>query len=262
MYRKTILIALVLAIASLCQADDGDITVMDGDTCYAIWTTKCGHPNWSQSDFDKVNPNINCDTLQIGQTIKCGSGGTSGTTSGGTTSGGDGGGYTVVSGDTCYGVWTTKCGHPNWSQSDFDKANPNVNCDTLQIGQHLNCGDDSGSTSGGSTSSGGITVVKGDTCYAIWTSKCGHNWSQSDFDKVNPGINCNSLQIGQHLSCGDAGSSTSGGSTSGGITVVKGDTCYLIWTSKCGHPWSQTDFDKVNPGINCAALQIGQNLKC
>ncbi|EFA83799.1 hypothetical protein PPL_02867 [Heterostelium album PN500] len=106
-----------------------------------------------------------------------------------------------------------------------------------------------------------ITVVAGDTCYAIWTSKCGHPWSQSDFDKVNPGVNCAALQIGQKLKCGGGGGgSTSGGG--GGYTVVSGDTCYGVWTSKCGHSWSQSDFDKANPGINCAALQIGQHLNC
>ncbi|EFA83858.1 hypothetical protein PPL_02928 [Heterostelium album PN500] len=264
------------------------ITVVGGDTCYAIWTTKCGH-SWDQSAFSQSNPGVNCASLQIGQQVSCGGsgGGSPSPNSIGGTSSSSGSGQTVtvVGGDTCYAIWTTKCGH-SWDQSAFSQANPGVNCASLQIGQQVKCGgggsggSPSSNSIGGTSSSSGsgqtVTVVGGDTCYAIWTTKCGHNWDQSAFSQANPSLNCASLQIGQQVSCGGSGgsgvpsssssNSIGGTSSSGGsgqtVTVVGGDTCYAIWTTKCGHNWDQSAFSQANPSLNCASLQIGQRVSC
>uniref|UniRef100_A0A914EFS5 LysM domain-containing protein n=1 Tax=Acrobeloides nanus TaxID=290746 RepID=A0A914EFS5_9BILA len=40
----------------------------------------------------------------------------------------------------------------------------------------------------------GYTVQSGDTCWAIWTN---NGMSEQQFYDLNPGINCNDLQIGQ-----------------------------------------------------------------
>uniref|UniRef100_A0A914EGU9 LysM domain-containing protein n=1 Tax=Acrobeloides nanus TaxID=290746 RepID=A0A914EGU9_9BILA len=52
----------------------------------------------------------------------------------------------------------------------------------------------------------GYTVKSGDTCYAIWTN---NGMSSQQFYSLNPGINCNDLQIGQVVCI--SGSSGGGG---------------------------------------------------
>ncbi|KAK5581845.1 hypothetical protein RB653_003425 [Dictyostelium firmibasis] len=133
-------------------------------------------------------------------------------------------------------------------------------------------------TSGTVTGSGGngcsktAVVNSGQGCWDVWTSKCGNSWSQSQFDQVNPGITCTNLNVGQILCCGGSSGSSSSSST-GTVTgtigtcskkgkVEAGQGCWDIWTSKCGNSWSQSQFDKVNPGIICTNLKIGQELCC
>ncbi|KAK9844895.1 hypothetical protein WJX74_008297 [Apatococcus lobatus] len=52
------------------------------------------------------------------------------------------------------------------------------------------------SPSGGSSGCQPYTVQSGDTCYAICTA---HGQTEAQFDALNPGINCDDLQIGQQI---------------------------------------------------------------
>eukprot|EP01132_Coremiostelium_polycephalum_P001339 gene1339-1690_t len=68
---------------------------------------------------------------------------------------------------------------------------------------------------------------------------------------------------------GSSSSSSSGGSSSGGsggcgkkASVSQGEGCYQVWTGKCGNAWNEATFNSLNPGVNCAALQVGQQLCC
>eukprot|EP01132_Coremiostelium_polycephalum_P008557 gene8557-10525_t len=126
----------------------------------------------------------------------------SGSTSTPSTTGSSGCGSTqpVASGDTCYSVWTNKCGK-TWNENAFYASNPGVNCGALQIGQSLCCGGSSGTTTGGGACSNKATVASGEGCYQVWTAKCGNAWDENTFYSKNPGVNCNSLQVGQQLCC-------------------------------------------------------------
>ncbi|KAF2074483.1 hypothetical protein CYY_004228 [Polysphondylium violaceum] len=134
----------------------------------------------------------------------------------------------------------------------------------------------SGSTSTPSTtttSSGGsclqsASVSSGQTCYTVWTGQCGKTWDENAFYQTNPGVNCAALQVGQQLCCNrgsTSGTSTttgSGSSCSQKATVSSGQTCYSLWTGQCGKTWNEASFYQANPGVNCATLQIGQQLCC
>lgn len=93
-------------------------TVKSGDTCYAISQAR----GISLSDFESWNVGINCNNLQIGQTVCVSKPTTSSSTC--TT-------YTIKSGDTCYAISQAH----GISLSDFQSWNAGINCNNLQIGQ-------------------------------------------------------------------------------------------------------------------------------
>lgn len=43
-----------------------------------------------------------------------------------------------------------------------------------------------------------VTVKTGDTCYTIWTA---NGLTQSEFEALNPGVNCNALQASGSWTC-------------------------------------------------------------
>lgn len=61
-------------------------------------------------------------------------------------------------------------------------------------------GSETASTSDSAASSNGCTqlytIKSGDICYDIWTK---NGLTSEQFYKLNPGINCNNLQIGQQV---------------------------------------------------------------
>eukprot|EP00884_Botryococcus_braunii_P012498 jgi/Botrbrau1/21249/Bobra.39_2s0043.1 len=114
------------------------------------------------------------------------------------------------------------------------------------------------------------TVKSGDTCYIIWTT---YSLDSNTFYALNPGINCNNLQIGQQVCIGGGGgptpsprppppstptpTSTPPAGCTKYYTVKSGDTCYIIWTT---YGLSSATFYVLNPGIKCNNLQIGQQV--
>lgn len=100
-----------------------------GDTCWSLINTySISNPNL----FYQLNPNVNCNNLQIGQTICL----PSSTGSGGGTLTGCTGTYTVVAGDYCY----TIANRLGIAVSRLYACNPsaiNSDCTNLQISQVL-----------------------------------------------------------------------------------------------------------------------------
>ncbi|EFA75190.1 speract/scavenger receptor domain-containing protein [Heterostelium album PN500] len=120
------------------------------------------------------------------------------------------------------------------------------------------------STTGSGSCGNTATVAAGEGCYQVWTAKCGKTWDQNVFNQYNPGVNCNALQVGQQLCCGSGSGSSTTGTAPCSIkkSVASGDGCYQVWTAKCGNAWDEPTFYSKNPGVNCAALQVGQQLCC
>jgi len=97
--------------------------VASGDSCWAIWTRFA----LTEAQFYSLNPAINCAALKIGQStcVKQSSSSTSGTCPSI---------YNVVSGDTCWAIWTKN----GLAETQFYSLNPSINCAALQVGQALN----------------------------------------------------------------------------------------------------------------------------
>jgi peptidoglycan/xylan/chitin deacetylase (PgdA/CDA1 family)/ribosomal protein S17 len=94
-------------------------------------------------------------------------------------------------------------------------------------------------------------IQSGDTCYKIWKK---YGLSEKQFKSLNSGINCNKLKKGDKVCV----SLSSGSSSSKNYHTVKsGETCYKIWTT---YGLSESSFRKLNSGINCNKLQIGQKV--
>lgn len=96
--------------------------------------------------------------------------------------------YTVVSGDSCYYIALSR----GYTLNQFRSLNPEINCDRLQIGQKVcvTAGNDSPPTASCSRS---YKVVSGDSCWRIATN---NGMSVDQLIALNPGVNCNVLQIG------------------------------------------------------------------
>ncbi|KAK9765644.1 sterol-binding protein [Basidiobolus ranarum] len=94
--------------------------------------------------------------------------------------------YVVESGDYCFAIWS-KFG---LSESEFYELNPGIDCSKLQVGQSVCVGKTIANCSGY------YTVRSGDSCYAIATQ---NGLSLQQFYNLNPGLNCDNLQINQRV---------------------------------------------------------------
>lgn len=125
--------------------------------------------------------------------------------------------HTVVSGDICWDI----AGKYGISLDSLQTLNPGLNCGALQIGQRI-CvaGGSSGGSNGGSGSCASQhTVTSGQYCYLIASN---YGLTLDSFIALNPGINCNNLQIGQTV-CVQAGNSGGGGGNGGTTVAPSGD---------------------------------------
>jgi chitinase len=270
--------------------------VVSGDYCYAIWTEF----GITEAQLYAWNPTLdaNCD-LSIGQVLCVAESTSSSTTTTGvsttTTTASTSATatactehYTVVSGDSCYAIWTEF----GITEAQLYAYNPTLdtNCD-LFIGQVLCVSESPTSTSSSlsitststttsvsstpSACTKHYTVVSGDSCYAIWTE---FGITEAQLYAFNPTLDTNcDLSIGQVLCVSESPTSTSSGtisttssttssSTSASstatcteyYTVVSGDYCYLIYT-KFGI--TEAQLYAYNPSLdtNCD-LSIGQVL--
>ena len=268
-------------------------TIVAGDTCWDIAKRFC----FPLSDISVLNPNINCNNLQVGEVI-CVKSATntaintnpivqpslpSGTCVP----------YTVVAGDTCWGI-SNRYG---LTVSQLNALNPNVNCANLQIGQTI-CvqGVQANSVVNPivapvapinpivqpSIPSGTCvpyTVVAGDTCLIVATR---YGLTLDQFLALNPNVNCNNLQIGSSLCVQSAQANSNTLPIVSPVnpvnpvnpvvpqpipfpninncvqyTIVAGDTCNSI-IARYGLTLDQLII--LNPLVNCDNLQIGSNL--
>jgi LysM repeat protein len=232
-------------------------SVKQGDTCYEILISY----GLDSTTFNSLNPGINCNLLQIGQTICL-------TNKFGVvynTGYGCANPYTVKAGDTCYQIMT----YYGQSYSTFFAGNPGINCNLLQIGQILCLSVTPGPYTGSSqtiTYSYGYgcanryTIKSGDTCSGLISN---YGLDSTLFYSVNPNINCYNLQIGQIICLGTnqghnhGQSFSSGYGCSNSYTVKQSDTCYDIASS---FGLNLALLYSANPGINCNLLQIGQSV--
>ncbi|CAL5228206.1 g11293 [Coccomyxa viridis] len=215
------------AATTTCAAT---VTVKAGDTCYSIYTAA----GITADEFAQLNPGINCGALQVGQTV-CIKAAPTCTKQ-----------VTVKNGDTCYSIWTAA----GLTEAEFTALNPGVDCTKLQAGQSL-C------VAGASSCSKTHTVVSGDSCYSIWTAA---GITQAQLEANNPGLDCSNLQIGQVLCVDNAPTPpppSPPSSCTQTTTVKSGDSCWSIYTAA---GITQDQFYQLNPGINCAALQVGQEV--
>eukprot|EP00798_Chlamydomonas_sp_ICE-L_P007361 gene7361-485_t len=213
--------------------------VTKGDTCSKVWTAE----GLSEEQFREINPNVDCNSLQLSQQLCVGGGGDPGA------------GvecllwYLVTKGDTCSKVWTAE----GLSEEQFRAINPNVDCNSLQLSQQLCVG-------GGGDPGAGVEcllwylVTKGDTCSKVWTAE---GLSEEQFRAINPNVDCNSLQLSQQLCVGGGGDPGAGVECLLWHVVTKGDTCSKVWTAE---GLSEQRFRAINPSVDCNSLQLSQQL--
>jgi len=99
-------------------------------------------------------------------------------------------------------------------------------------------------------------VVKGDTCYKIWTK---YGLSESKLRNLNSGLSCSALKVGTSLCvAGDSSGSSSGSSScSTTHTIKSGETCYKIWTK---YGLTESKLRELNSGLSCSNLKTGTKL--
>lgn len=97
-------------------------TIVSGDLCHLLWSRY----RISQQLFYTLNPGIACQNLRIGSRV-CIAGASPASTSGCRRI------HRIVSGDTCYALWTRF----GIAESRFRSLNPSINCSNLRIGNTL-----------------------------------------------------------------------------------------------------------------------------
>ncbi|TPX70430.1 chitinase [Spizellomyces sp. 'palustris'] len=214
--------------------------VATGGSCWSIMTNAgISHAKW-----DALNPALDCNTLRVGQPI-CVQNCLRQTK--------------LQSGGSCWAITQDA----KISQSDLDRLNPTLDCGKLQIGQQI-C----------TAACSKYEKVAGamNSCWAIQDKyKLG---SVDNLLKMNPGLNCNTLQAGERV-CVKLGAPTSPliwpppaaptppkptqppPTCTKTYDVVSGDTCDLIADKS---QLSRTLFQSMNPSVDCTKLSIGQKL--
>ena len=230
-------------------------SVVSEDTCSKI----AGDNSLTLDDLTDCQPYLDCANLQIGQNlcVNCRSICYEK--------------YTVASGDGCsaiansFGITTDQLLSCNGK---------GLNCSSLSVGQKL-CGNCLGACDARQK------VVSGDSCSKIATE---NGIELSDLLKCNPGLVCENIQVGQNLcvKCPAIANSNSTTMPSPSPTAIANSNsttkpspsptptpeskCYELYAIKSGDTcWdisvaaglSLNDFYECNPGINCAALNIG-----
>jgi peptidoglycan endopeptidase LytF len=230
--------------------------IVSGDYCYKI-AEKSG---LSLNQLLSLNPGLNCDNLQIGSRVclarnstrppatQCSKG------------------YRIQSGDYCYKI-AKKNG---LSLEQLLDMNPRLNCTNLRIGSFVCVGRNETRRVSNQfpkqPECKGYKIQSGDYCYKIAQD---NGLSLDQFLAMNPGLNCDNLQIGT-IVCIVSGNSipkappTSppatnppASSCARRYTVHQGDYCYKIAQL---NGLSLDQLLAINPGLNCDNLQIGASV--
>ena len=240
-----LLAALLFHVGQTCaQSCTHSRTIVKGDTCDSIAQVK----QCSNAQLLYLNPTIKCSSLPVGTKI-C-------------TATAEYDCQPVVqvkSGDSCSAIASAA----GITVAQLQKDNPGLNCNAIYPGQMVCVATLApGQTAPASTSSApqptatthgacthSRTIQQGDTCDSIATAK---GVSRYQLQRVNPGLNCNNLHVGDKI-C----TATAEYDCQPVDSVVSGDTCYAMATR---HTISVDQLLTNNPGLDCDALYVGQVL--
>jgi len=227
-----------------CPSGSFAYTIRSGDTLYLL----AQRYNTTVEAIMRINPGINPNNLQIGQTVcipgsvtppptTCPSGSFS---------------YTIRSGDTLYLL----AQRYNTTVEAIMRINPGINPNNLQIGQMI-CIPGSVTPPPTTCPSGSFsyTIRSGDTLYLLAQR---YNTTVEAIMRINPGINPNNLQIGQMICI--PGSVTPPPPTrcpagSFEYTIRSGDTLFTIANR---YNTTVNAILALNPGIDPNNLRVGQ----
>jgi LysM repeat protein len=230
--------------------------IVSGDYCYKI-AEKSG---LSLDQFLVLNPGLNCDNLQIGSRVCLARNDTRPPATQCSKA------YRIQSGDYCYKI-AEKNG---LFLEQFLEMNPRLNCTNLKIGSFVCVGRNGTRRVTNQVPKQpeckGYKIQSGDYCYKIAQD---NGLSLEQFLAMNPGLNCDNLQIGTYV-CVVSGNSipkapptsppAANPPASGcakGYTVQPGDYCYKIAQV---NGLSLDQLLAINPGLNCDNLQIGTSV--
>ncbi|EGT32879.1 hypothetical protein CAEBREN_10426 [Caenorhabditis brenneri] len=96
-----------------------------------------------------------------------------------------------------------------------------------------------------------ITVKAGDSCWQVANSA---GIQVETLQNMNPGMNCDSLWVGQKICTAQSATKNSCTKT---YKVASGDYCYKIWTD---NGLSEEEFKDMNDNLNCNSLSVGQTV--
>lgn len=219
-----------------CQPGSFSYTIKAGDTLYQLARTY----GTTVNAITAINPGINPNALQIGQSI-CIPGTAPTTCPVGNFA------YTIQGGDTLselarrYGT----------TVSAIVAVNPGINPNALRIGQII-CipGQPTVTCPQGSFT---YTIQRGDTLFAL--AQGAGTTPQAILD-LNPGLDPNSLQVGRII-CIPGTAPTGCPSGSFSYVIQRGDTLYALAQR---YRTTVTAITALNPGINPNALQVGERI--
>ncbi|MGI5840444.1 MAG: LysM peptidoglycan-binding domain-containing protein, partial [bacterium] len=155
--------------------------------------------------------------------------------------------YTIRAGDTCFNL-AQRFGT---TVQAILNLNPGLDCNNLQVGRIICIPSTPPPTC--PPGSFAYTIRAGDTCFNL-AQRFGT--TVQAIQAINPGLNCNNLQIGQVIcipSTPPPPPTCPPGSFA--YTIVAGDTCFNL-AQRFGT--TVQAIQAINPGLNCNNLQIGQ----
>lgn len=214
-------------------------TIRAGDTLFAL----AGRFNTTVQAIIDANPGIDPNSLQVGRRICIPIAPGPGPCPGGFL-------YAVRAGDTFFSI-ARRFGI---TVSALQAANPGVDPNQLQIGQQICV---PAAAPGPGPCPGGFlyTIRAGDTFFALASR---FNVTLQALLSANPGVDPNSLRVGQQICIPAPAPAPSPGTCTGVIYIINsGDTLFALAQR---FNTTVSAITAANPGINPNNLQVGQQI--